>query len=277
MMPIRDSSVGVSNDVQSTMTKSEKASKIVDRQGKRIQPSQFWYEFFRPFVRVAWSLLYWVRFSGQQNIPEAGAVLVVANHQSHFDPPLVGAGIKRQMRYFARASLFRFGPFRWLISSLGAIPVDVEGSPVSGVRESLRQLKEGHMLLIFPEGSRTWDGEIGPFRPGFALLARKSGAVVLPVAVEGAYHAWPRWRAFPRLGMMHVHYCRPLLPEEIRQMEDQVLLEEVRRRISEAQSQLRGRPILRDWHRLSRQLGWSRIPPAVARHLASEHERNGAP
>ena len=160
-------------------------------------------------------LVYRVRYYGRENIPAAGGVLVVSNHQSHFDPPLVGIGCPRRMNYVARETLFRFAPFGWLIHSVGAIPIDREGIGLGGIKESLRRLKRGEMVLIFPEGTRSRDGEIAPFRPGFTALAVRSGAAILPVAIDGAFQVWPRWRKFPGRGRIRVRYGVPITPAEI--------------------------------------------------------------
>ena len=167
---------------------------------KRSLPNRFWYQFLRWLIYLTGILAYGVRYSGRENIPKTGPVLVVSNHQSHFDPPLIGAGCWRRMNYLARETLFRFAPLGWLIRSLDAIPIDRDGLGLNGIKESLRRLKRGEMVLIFPEGTRTRDGEIAPFRPGFTVLAARSKAWILPVAIEGAFDAWPRSRKLPRPG-----------------------------------------------------------------------------
>jgi len=209
----------------------------------RLSARRLWYEFLKAPTLLVLALGYRVRYTGRENIPSKGGVLVVPNHQSHLDPPLVGGGCPRVMNYIARKSLFHFGPFRWLIDSVNAIPIDLEGSRLSGIREALRRLKRGEMVVVFPEGSRTWDGEIGPFQPGFAALAVRSRAAILPVAIEGAFHAWPRQKRFPGLGVIHVHYGRPILPEEFAQYEEAELVAEVERRVREYHAQLRNRTV----------------------------------
>jgi 1-acyl-sn-glycerol-3-phosphate acyltransferase len=184
-------------------------------------------------------LAYRVRHYGRENIPTSGGVLVVSNHQSHFDPPLVGMGVPRRMNYLARDTLFGFAPFRWLIHSLDAIPIDRDGIGLGGIKESLRRLKRGEMVLVFPEGTRTRDGEIGAFRPGFTALASRSGAAILPVAIDGAYAAWPRDQKFPGLGRIRVRYGPPLRPEEIRGRDERELLAEVERRVRACQATIR--------------------------------------
>jgi 1-acyl-sn-glycerol-3-phosphate acyltransferase len=175
-----------------------------------------------------------------ENIPAEGGVLVVSNHQSFFDPPLVGMGSRRRMNYLARDTLFRFAPFRWLIRSLDAIAIDREGLGLSGMKEALRRLKRGEMVLIFPEGTRTPDGEIAPFLPGFTALAVRSRAAILPVAIEGACNAWPRDRKLPRLGRVRVHYGQPILPGQIGNWDERELAREVERRVRGCHAQLRG-------------------------------------
>ena len=132
---------------------------------------RLWYELLRRCLQLGGVLAYRVRYYGRENIPTSGGVLVVSNHQSHFDPPLVGMGVPRQMNYLARDTLFRFAPLGRLIHSVNAIPIDREGVGLSGIKESLRRLKRGEMLLVFPEGTRSRDGKIAPFRPGFTALA----------------------------------------------------------------------------------------------------------
>jgi 1-acyl-sn-glycerol-3-phosphate acyltransferase len=207
---------------------------------ERSLASRLWYWSLQRVLYLVGVLLYGVRCSGRENIPSEGAVLVVSNHQSHFDPPLVGMACLRRMNYLARDTLYRFAPLGWLIHSLDAIPIDREGLGLGGIKESLRRLKRGEMVLIFPEGTRSRDGEIARFRPGFTVLASRSGAYILPVAIEGAYSAWPRWRRFPRpFGKIHVHYGVPLRPEQLQGRDERELVEEVERRVRQCQGVVR--------------------------------------
>ena len=149
---------------------------------QRSLPSRLWYGLLQRGLQLLAVVVYRVRYSGRQNIPTEGGVLVVSNHQSHLDPPLVGIGVPRRLNYLARETLFSFAPFRWLIGSVDAIPIDRDGIGLGGIKEALRRLKRGEMVLIFPEGTRTRDGEIAPFRPGFTALA---------VSSQGPSCPWP--------------------------------------------------------------------------------------
>ncbi len=158
---------------------------------------------------------------------------MLSNHQSHLDPVLVGLACDRRMNYLARDTLFGFAPFRWLIYSLDAIPLDREGIALGGLKESLKRLKAGEMLLIFPEGTRTRDGEVGKLKPGFLALARRSKAKLLPVAIEGAYSAWPRTNLLPQPAVIHIQVGAALCPAEFSGWDDERLLAEIDRRIRE--------------------------------------------
>lgn len=191
----------------------------------------------RPLVEIVFQ----ARYTGCENVPASGGVLLACNHQSHLDPPLVGAGCPRQLVFLARSSLFRFRPFAWLIRSLGAIPIDREGFALSGIRTMLYWLERGEVVLVFPEGTRTHDGEIGKFKAGLALVARRAKVPILPAAIEGAFAAWPRSAAWPRPGTIHVHYGPPLWPDQIEALTEEELAGVVRDRIQECLALLRSR------------------------------------
>ena len=200
-------------------------------------PNRLWYSFLRMLVRLTAILVFGVRHSGQKNIPSEGGVLVVPNHQSHLDPPLVGMACRRHMNYLARETLFKFAPFGWLIKSINAIPIDREGFGIVGIKESLRRLKRGEMLLIFPEGTRTPDGQVKQFRPGFTSLAVRSRAAILPVAIAGAFQCWPKTQTFPRPGKIRVHYGRPIVPHEYEGLNEQELVSLVENRVRQCHAE----------------------------------------
>ena len=200
--------------------------------------NRIWYASLQRILQVLWVLLHGVRRTGVENIPTAGSVLLLANHQSHYDPPLIGSCCPRQMNYLARSGLFDFAPFGWLIRSVGAFPIDNERSGIGGIKETLRWLKHGEVVLMFPEGSRTADGQIAPFRPGFAALAYRSNVTIVPVAVHGVYDAWPRWRRFPGPGRLSVRFGKPLSPEEVRRYDEKDLVREVERRVRQCHAEL---------------------------------------
>jgi 1-acyl-sn-glycerol-3-phosphate acyltransferase len=200
---------------------------------------RLYYEFVRYFIyglAIGW---FRVRYFGRRNIPREGGVLVVSNHQSHLDPPLMGVGIPQMGNYVARATLFRSPIFSRLIRSVNAFPLDRDGIGLAGIKTAMKLLKRGETVVIFPEGTRTRDGQIGEFRPGFTTLAVRTGAAILPAAIEGAYQAFPHSGHFPRPHPVHIGYGKPISADEIKKYDERELLAVVERRVRACHEELR--------------------------------------
>lgn len=151
------------------------------------------YRFVSGFTRCLMRVLFGVTVEGEENLPCSGPVLIVSNHESYIDPPLFGAMVHiRPLTFVARSGLFGFKPFGWFIRALNAIPLRENESDVVAIKALVRRLEEGGAVLIFPEGSRSIDGRLTPFKRGASLLLRKARCDVLPAAVDGAHEAWPR-------------------------------------------------------------------------------------
>lgn len=182
----------------------------------RAVTKRFAYTLGRYVLALFFLVFYRVRFFGRENVPAHGALVVVANHQSHFDPPLIGVAVlRRRLNFLARKTLFRFKLLAWIINLLDAIPLDQKGIGYAGIKESLKRLKRGEALLLFPEGSRTWTGEIGKFKSGFLTLARRSQATILPAAIAGCFEAFPRTQKLPNLtGAIRVRFGKPITYDE---------------------------------------------------------------
>lgn len=146
---------------------------------------------------VIFSVFFRLRTAGVARIPRRGPVLIIANHQSFIDPPAIGCGRARHWNYLARKTLFRNKYFGWLLRRINSVPIDQEGIGIDGIRSISERLAQGHVVLVFPEGERTWDGEMGDFKAGIALIFRKLNVPVVPAAIVGAYESWPRWRKYP--------------------------------------------------------------------------------
>jgi len=197
------------------------------------------YDALRVLARTVAVWLYGLRALGRENWPAAGGGLVCSNHQSHFDPPLVGLTCSRRMNYLARDTLFRVPGLSQLIAFLDAIPIDREGGGLAGLKETLKRLKAGELVLIFPEGTRTRDGEVAPLKPGFIAVARRSRVPLIPVAIEGAYQAWPRTSPFPVPGRIAIVIGPAIAPEQIAEFTDDDLLAELEQRILTCHAQAR--------------------------------------
>ena len=179
-----------------------------------------WYDFLWVSCRAFALVVFRMRRAGVENIPSTGGGLILAHHQSHLDPILVGLSINRRLYYVARQTLFRNPLVRWLIQAVDTIPIDREGSGLAGLKATLRHLKDGELVVLFPEGTRTPDGEVQRLKPGFSALARRAEVPIIPVAMDGAYDAWPRSARFPRPIRIALVIGEPLAPEEIARLSD---------------------------------------------------------
>ncbi|MCC7349504.1 MAG: 1-acyl-sn-glycerol-3-phosphate acyltransferase [Phycisphaerales bacterium] len=161
-------------------------------------------------ARIFTTLLFDLKVYGLHHIPPRGGVLLVANHESYLDPVVVAVRMRRPVSFLAKSGLFENPVFGWLIRSLRAFPVRQGEGDIGAVRETIRLLKEGHILNIYPEGSRTQTGELGPIEPGVALMVRRAGVPVVPVVVSGSFAAWPRGRKFFHPAPIRVLYGAPM-------------------------------------------------------------------
>ena len=168
------------------------------------------YAILKPIAVVLMRLLFRVEGRGMEHVPASGPVLLVANHSSVLDPPLVGGMCPRPLTFLAKAELFRIPGFGGLIRRLNARPLRREGADPSALRMAQRVLAEGKALLVFPEGTRGDEGTLREPKPGAALLAVQSGATVVPVYVSGSGRAWPRERRLPRPAKVMVTFGAPL-------------------------------------------------------------------
>jgi len=219
------------------------------RPGLRGRLHHLYYRVMRQGCWWSFILLLGGRAWGHRHVPRRGGVLLVSNHQSYLDPMLATLALPRQCSYMARESLFRVRTFRVLIGSLNAFPVRRGTADLRGVKETLRRLRDGYAVLIFPEGTRSAGGQMGPIQPGVGMLARRACVPVVPVAIDGACQVWPRDRTLPRPGTVHIKYGRPFSVEQVQRMTPEELVSRCRDRIGSLLADLRA---VRRWRNRSR-------------------------
>ena len=178
------------------------------------RPNWLW----RSLQVIGWVVfVLWMRYRirGLRNISREGGGLILVNHQSMIDPILVQLGFKRPVCWIGRENLFRIPLFGWVIRNLLAIPIRRDSAGTAVIRETVRRLKHGFLVGIFPEGTRTKDGTVGVFKPGFIAIIRRSKTPVYPVGIAGAFEAMPRGVWFPRPWSVRVVIGEPIPFEEI--------------------------------------------------------------
>ncbi|RUL88818.1 lysophospholipid acyltransferase family protein [Tautonia sociabilis] len=199
----------------------------------RSLPALAFYRTAQGLVRLLFALLGGFRVTGREHVPDRGATLLVSNHLSFWDVFVLGSGISRPLNFVARSSLFK-PMLGWLIRSLGGFPIQREGIGVQGFKETLRRLKRGGIVALFPEGTRSPDGALQPLKPGIAPLATRARVPIVPVGIAGTFEAWPRHRRFPRPHPLRLHIGPPIVPEELDSLSPEEAAALIRERIQQA-------------------------------------------
>jgi len=186
-----------------------------------------WYWFCRGVCRFFCILFFRLRAYGVENIPRKGAFLLVGNHQSYLDPVFCGVPLKKQLCFLARESLFSNWFFGGVLSSVNSIPLKRGEADLSAIKTVIAKLKDGRGVCLYPEGTRTSDGKIAPFKSGLGLLCRRGDAAVVPMVIDGAFECWPRHKKIFSSGLITVCYGKPISAEQAQNMGDEKLTETV--------------------------------------------------
>jgi 1-acyl-sn-glycerol-3-phosphate acyltransferase len=188
------------------------------RAGGEPRPAPQWLlDAMRPVVGVLSRALWRITFRGYENVPKEGGLVIAANHQTYVDPFWIGSRVKRPIRYLAWNEAFKWPLVGRALELLGAWPLALERGNPTAHKRSLKWLRAGGAVMIFPEGQRAYaDGELSRFKAGAVRLALEAGAAVLPVTIRGGDRVWPRDQRLPRLGRVEVifHPARRLAVQE---------------------------------------------------------------
>ena len=178
----------------------------MDRRGNR------WYWFVIFVVRqiVLRALSGGMKVVGLENVPESGGVIFAPNHVSMFDPPIVSCASPRAVMFMAKEELFRPPILGSLIRSVGAFPVRRGPGDMSAIKLAIEKLKHGNVLIMFPEGTRGDGKTLGEMQSGVAMLAKRSGALVVPVGVYGSHKILPKGAKLPRFSRLKVAFGEPI-------------------------------------------------------------------
>jgi 1-acyl-sn-glycerol-3-phosphate acyltransferase len=198
-----------------------------------------WYEFVRTTLRLTLYPLFLITSEGQKNIPRKGPVLLLSSHQSFLDPFLVQMPVHRHLHYAAKSTLFDNAFSNIMLPSLNTIPIRRGEADLVAMKKIIAMLKEDKIVCLFPEGTRTPDGRISEVKAGFSLLSRRSKAVVIPVAIEGAFECWPRGRKLPKLGRIYLKYGKMFTSQEIKELGNEAFSKAFNERLQTLQNELR--------------------------------------
>ena len=175
----------------------------------------FFYWFVCSAVRLL--LRIWDRFEihNPENVPAVGGCIIASNHVSFLDPPAVAVGIKHRVVHFmARDTLFSTPFARWFLTGVQVMPMDRTRGDVGALRKGISMLKSGKVLGLFPEGTRSPNGEIQSAKGGIGFLISKADVRVVPAYVDGSFEAFPKGAKRIKRGRVRVYYGKPIEPSE---------------------------------------------------------------
>jgi 1-acyl-sn-glycerol-3-phosphate acyltransferase len=162
-------------------------------------------------------LLIWhrLRVRGAEHIPSRGGVLIASNHASYLDPPVVGVGYRgRPVHFMARDTLWNSKFGSWWMDRVGCIPVSRGTGDIKALKLTIKALKEGKAVSMFPEGTRTEDGELQDAKGGIGFIIEKSGCVVVPAYIDGSFKAHPKGTKFIKPSKLTITYGKPITQED---------------------------------------------------------------
>lgn len=173
----------------------------------------------KALVRCFMVICFRIKIVGKENIPAEGACIVCSNHKSYFDPPMLVAFSKRHVNMIAKKDLLKNPLMRWLCNTFGAFMVERDGKDIEAVKQSLKILKNGEILGIFPEGTRNGLAKGEKVKNGAVLMAIKSGAPIIPAGIKGDY------KLFRRVTMTYgepIHYDKTKINQQDKEEVDKL-------------------------------------------------------
>jgi 1-acyl-sn-glycerol-3-phosphate acyltransferase len=178
-------------------------------------PCQRAYNRFRRACKLGLLLLNRFSSRGSEHVPATGGCIICANHASFLDPPIVGSGVRhRHVRFMARDTLFEGRFMGWLLTSIGVIALDRTRGDISALRKAIQSLKSGSVIGLFPEGTRSPDGNLQEPKGGIGFLIAKAGVLVVPAYISGSFRAYPKGARFIRPTKVSIVYGPPIQPAE---------------------------------------------------------------
>lgn len=171
-----------------------------------------WYRFCRFLFIIYFRIWHRGRILHAERLPLTGGFILAGNHVSFLDPPFFGLCCRREAFYMARDTLFRHPIANWVLRSWNCVPISRERGDLGALRTVLRLLGEGKAVLMFPEGTRSPDGQLQQARSGIGMIAARAGVPIVPLRIFGTAEALPRGASIPRPKRVTVVFGEPYRP-----------------------------------------------------------------
>jgi 1-acyl-sn-glycerol-3-phosphate acyltransferase len=222
-----------------------------------------WYSLFRAILIPVVHTVARLEVVGKENLPKTGPFIVVPNHQSFLDPIIVQVICPRPLHTLAKSTQFTGRIMGWIMPRVYAIPTRRYRIEPQAVRVVLRRLADGEAVGVYPEGERSWDARLQPFRRGTIRLLLKAGVPVIPCGLAGSYDVWPRWSKTIRRRRIRVEFGKAIRwPAMNRREERNAFLPEATQHLRETLTSLSSWRQLESAEATSdRMAGRQRLPP----------------
>ena len=164
-------------------------------------------------------LLLWnrIKISGAEHIPDQGGVMIASNHVSYLDPAIVGVGYRRRpVHFMARDTLWKPGFGTWWMDHVGCIPVARGTGDIRALKLTIKALREGKVVSMFPEGTRSPDGSLQSAKSGVGMIVEKSSCAVVPAYIRGSYEAFPKGSKWIKPTQVSIDFGPPILPDDFK-------------------------------------------------------------
>src|SRR5260221_13373989 len=168
-----------------------------------------WYRSCRFLFRVYFRIYHRGRVYHRERLPDEGAFILAGNHVSFLDPPFFGLACRREAFYMARDTLFRNPIAHWILRSWNCVPISRDRGDIGAMRTVLRLRGEGKAVLMFPEGTRSQDGELQEARAGIGMIVAKARVPIVPVRIFGTDQALPKGANFPHPTRVEISFGEP--------------------------------------------------------------------
>ncbi|MDP2942734.1 MAG: lysophospholipid acyltransferase family protein [Candidatus Omnitrophota bacterium] len=173
------------------------------------------YFIVRNFLKLFFKIIMGFKVYGVENVPKKGGFILAGNHVSHLDPPALASASPRVLHFMARHTLFNNWVLGWIIGSCNSFPVRRGEADLGAIKEAVRRLKNGKVLLIFPEGTRSQSGEIQAAQPGIGYLSLMAGVPILPAYVKGTDEAMPKGAQSIKRVRISVYFGSMIEPQKL--------------------------------------------------------------
>jgi len=173
--------------------------------------ASLWYRFCRLLFRLYFRVYHRGRVYNAERLPDHGGFILAGNHVSFLDPPFFGLACRREAFYMARDTLFRNPLANWILRSWHCVPISRDRGDIGAMRTVLRLLGEGKAVLMFPEGTRSPDGQLQEARAGIGMIAARANVPIVPMRIFGTDHALPRGASLPRPARVEIKFGEPFV------------------------------------------------------------------